>query len=76
MIEIDGKLCMWTIYDSPADAAGYYVARLFVLDQPTTTAFFHEDIEAVRNFINQYYPGLTCIPRQRADHPSVVEVWL
>jgi hypothetical protein len=76
MIEIDGKLGLWTIYEKPDDYPDKFVGRLFVLDQPTTVALVGPTLDSVREFIRRASPGLTCIPRFEHDHPSVIETWL
>lgn len=76
MIEIDGKLGMWTIYDHPADYPDKFVARLFVMDQPTDVALVGDSLNSIRTFINRASPGLTRLPRSPHDHPTVVETWL
>jgi hypothetical protein len=75
-IEHDGKLCMWTVFERPADAPDQYVARLFELDQPTATAICCDTLEEIREVIARLYPGLTCLPRSPNDEPQIVEVWL
>lgn len=76
MIEIDGKLGLWTIYEHPADMPDKFVARLFVMDQPTDVALVGDSLDSVREFISRASPGLTCIQRSPHDHPTVVESWL
>jgi hypothetical protein len=76
MIEIDGKLCMWTVYEHPADSPNRYVARLFVLDEPSEAVLVAATLEDLRRFIERVSPGLICIPRQPGDEPHIVEVWL
>jgi hypothetical protein len=76
MIERGGKLCSWTVFDHPADAPNWYVARLFVLDEPTDEVFLGDTLEEARRFINKNYPGLVCIPRRPQDNAVVVETWL
>lgn len=71
-----GELGSWTIYASPDDAPGFFVARLFYLDKPTEHAYFGATLEEVRGFLEKFYPGLTCFMRHEQDHPSVVETWL
>lgn len=76
MIEIDGKLGMWTIYEKPADYPAMFVARLFIMDQPTGFVLVGPSLHNVREFIHRASPGLTRLPPSPGDHPTVIETWL
>ena len=67
-----GGLEVWTIYSSPSDFPGRFVARKFVLDQPTAEHVVGDTLEAVRRAIP---PGLYRIPREPHDDPVIVEIW-
>lgn len=66
-------LFIWTIFDHPLDYPSGFIARKFILDQPTKQTMRGSSLESVRV---QLPHGLTCIPRDKDDHPSVVESWL
>jgi hypothetical protein len=69
-----GLLDMWTIYNGPKDFPGEFVARRFVLDQPTQDAFGGPTLAAVRQpFLDA---GLYCMARADTDDPVIVETWL
>ena len=63
----------WTIYDSPADLPGRFVARKWVMDRPTSVVLQHKSLDGLRA---QLPGGLICMERQPADDPKIVEVWL
>lgn len=73
---VTDELCTWTIFYDVIEARGKYVARLFVGDRSTTTAFFCDTLEETREILSRIYPGLYCICRHAYDHPSVVETWI
>ena len=65
---------LWTIYDSPTDFPyGTFVARRFVLDQPTAEVVTGATLEEVRAKIP---PALYNIGRYPQDDPKIVEVWI
>jgi hypothetical protein len=66
-------LPIWSIYESPADYPGLFVARKYLLDQPTTEALFSTNLDGVRK---QLPLGLYRLPRNPMDHRSVVESWV
>jgi len=79
MTDPPGTLSMWSVYWSPKDAPGLFVARRFLVGaglevpQPTTDMFTADSLLEVRALLP---PGLTLIPRAEADHPVVVESWV
>lgn len=73
---VTGELCMWTIYDSPSDAPGKFVARLFVMDRPMQAALVCDTLDEVRELLARLYPDLVCLPRSPNDEPHIVECWL
>lgn len=65
-----------TIYDSPADHRGMYVARLFetAVPVPLSTFAISNKIDELRDMIEA--AGFCFrIPRDIYDHPVVVETW-
>lgn len=65
-----------TIYDSPADHRGVYVARLFetAVPAPLGTFAISDSIEDLRSMIRA--AGFDfCIPRDPHDYPVIVETW-
>ena len=71
-------LSTWTIYNSPSDYPGFFIARRFEIKagDPYPTAEFRKSVlvdELRQGFIDQ---GLTVIPRHPTDPPSVVETWI
>lgn len=69
------KLPAVAIYDSPSDYPGKIVARLWDKGEPTETILIKDNIDDMREDINQ--AGLTChIPRGKSDDPCIVECWI
>ncbi len=66
-------LFIWTIFDHPLDYSSGFIARKFKLDQPTSDTLTDDTLEGLRAKLPI---GLTCISRDKNDHPSVVESWL
>jgi len=66
-------LSLWTVYDSPSDYPGRFVARRFELNRPTRLVLVASSLEGVRRLLP---PGLYCLPRLPGDEPHIVEVWL
>jgi hypothetical protein len=65
--QMPAGLEIWTVYnDRTSDHPGQFVARLFHNDQPTTVI--------IRSRLRN--KGFTRLPRQEADDPVIVEVWL
>lgn len=65
-----------TIYDSPADHRGVYVARLFesAVPAPLNTFVTSDNIDEIREMIRA--AGFSfCVPRDPRDHPVIVEIW-
>lgn len=74
----DNVLAIWTIYDSPSDMPGKFVARKFLIEggpEPTRTAsvIIGDTADEVRGALPC---GLTCLPRDPQDEPHIVESWL
>jgi hypothetical protein len=72
-------LPMWTIYHSPKDFPGRYVARLWLVGggspepKPTDRFVTSNSLDGVRAMLP---PGLTCLQRSDDDDPVIVETWL
>jgi hypothetical protein len=67
-------LSMWTIYRSPADHPGKYVARRFELDRPNRDVLIADNLVEVRAPL--LARGLYRLDRYPDDDPVIVEVWL
>jgi hypothetical protein len=71
------QLEMWTVYHSPRDYRGQYVARKFVVDgpqyRPTTDVFTADSLDEIRTLLP---PGLVRLPRDSCDDKNIVETWL
>ena len=65
-------LYMFSVYYKPKDYPDGYIARMYVLDQPTNLAIVSDTLDDIRNRLPM---GLYCLKRQRGDHPNVVETW-
>lgn len=65
-----------TIYNSPADHRGVYVARLFesAVPAPLNTFVTSDNIDEIREMIRAAGFG-SCVPRDPRDHPVIVETW-
>lgn len=68
------SLPLWTIYEHPHDFPNNYVARLWNMDQPSTTIIVTPDLETLREQMMEMH--LTPIPRWADDDPCIVEVWV
>ena len=64
---------LWTIYDSPIDLPGRFVARKWVLDKPTSELLQDKTLEGLRAKLPA---GLHCMPRSHGDEPQIVETWM
>jgi len=64
---------LWTIYDHPRDFPGAFVARLWLMDQPTDRVLISSTLDGVRALLP---PGLMRLVRDLDDDPCVVESWL
>lgn len=71
----------WTIYKSPKDFPGVYVARKFLLDQgpepvPTREHIVSISLVHLRGLVQVQNPYATCFHRAPLDEPQIVETWL
>ena len=64
---------LWTVYDSPTDLPGRFVARKWLLDQPTNELLQDKTLDGLRGKLPQ---GLTRMPRAPEDDPKIVETWI
>jgi len=73
----DQPLVMWTIYDSPKDFPGQFVARRFDIFAGNAVATAEvrtaPTIEMLRRDFRKM--GLFQQPRHAGDDPVIVEVW-
>jgi hypothetical protein len=65
---------LWTIYKHPLDYPQSYVARLFEGERPTGSIVVAPTLALLRDQMIAMW--LTRIPRQPADDPVIVEVWV
>lgn len=64
---------LWTIYDSPIDLPGRFVARKWVLDQPTNDLLQDKTLDGLRAKLPR---GLSRLERSPQDDPKIVEIWI
>ena len=73
----ENALAIWTVYKHPRDYPGKYVARKSMATGEgigiTRDMFVADSLAEVRALLPF---GLTRLPRQAADDPVIVEVWL
>ncbi len=67
-------LSIWTIYDSPPEFPGQFVAVLWVATEPTNVAMVSANLEALRARLAGQ--GFVKLSRSLDDDPKIVEVWL
>lgn len=72
------QLELWTIYESPRDFPGVFVARKFVCGRygavPTDEHYMAETLEAVREKLPATVSA--CFPREENDSAAIVETWI
>lgn len=70
-------LTIWVIYERPADYPNDYVLRPQLASRDGVTippqAWTSPTLARIRSLVP---PGLTRLPRQPHDDPSIYEVWL
>lgn len=70
-------ITLWTIYYSPVDFPGEYVARKFHLDKPTKSIMRGSNLDEVRAYIkNNFGYEPYRIPRSDSDMPAIIETWI
>ncbi len=67
-------LSLWTVYDHPNDYPEHFVARRFVLNQPTTDVLLSDTVDGLRELFVE--KGLIRLERFEQDDPKIVEVWV
>lgn len=72
-------LNIWTIYDSPSDYPGTYVARKWQVRAggtlvATGDSIVIKDLDLLRRTMQAM--GLVCFDRHKDDDPVIVEAWL
>lgn len=74
-----GVLSMWTVYDSPSDHPGLFVARRWEVSArgstPTMDYMVSKSLDEVRGLLMHTY-GLTRMERSVVDDPCIVETWM
>ena len=68
---------MWTIYDSPSDRPGLFVARLWLVSSRGVMAT--DDVKTAGTLVEiraKLPRGLACMQRHQDDDPCIVEVWI
>ena len=71
---VDELLEIWIVYhDSPIDLPGRFVARKFLLEQPTNDLLQDKTLEGLRAKLP---PGLMRLDRSPQDDPMIVETWI
>jgi hypothetical protein len=69
-------LKIWTVYDHPKDYPDHFVARLYYIrhGKPVVSKVIitHEYLEHLRQLLPH---GLTCLTRDIADDPCIIESW-
>lgn len=64
---------LWTIFDSPQDFPGLFVARRFNYDRPTDEIRLATSLDTIRAAIPE---GLYRLERNPLDDRSIVESWV
>ena len=67
------ELSIWTVYDSPIDCPGRFVARKWLLDRPTGEVLQDQTLDGLRGKLPK---GLTHLDRAPQDDPKIVETWI
>lgn len=62
-----------TIFNSPTDYPGKYVARVFDVDKPTTLAAVADTYEELMQAIPA---GMVRLERNEKDDPVILETWI
>ena len=72
-------LSMWTVYNSPSDYPGKFVARRFDVDasgpKPSMSIIIMDDLDKLREML-AFEMHLVCLTRSPEDDPKIVETWL
>lgn len=65
-----------TVYASPSDYPGWYVARLFDHGHPLNVHIRRRTVEEIRADIIRRFPGMIPFAPGADDEPCIVEIWL
>lgn len=65
-----------TVYASPSDYPGWYVARLFDLGHPLNVHIRRRTVEEIRADIIRRFPGMIPFAPGADDEPCIVETWI
>lgn len=72
------SLSCWTVYKSPRDYPGKFVARRWINDhrgsRPTANIIISSRLETIQDKMARH--GLHRLPRFECDDPVILEVWL
>lgn len=69
------KLPIITVYKSPRDYPGCYVARVFDMDKPTNVTITRDNLEDLQQDIAEH-TGMVFIPRSMEDGQQVIGTWI
>ena len=71
----DGDLLIWTIYNSPSDHPGKFIARPFSVrsQSPLLCHLAAESLDEIRRLLP---PALYPMKRWTNDDPVIVEAWI
>jgi hypothetical protein len=67
-------LDIWTVYDHPLDFPDCFIARKFVLDQPTEEIMTAPTLDELRDRLAEM--GLVALARSPEDDAKIVETWV
>lgn len=67
------NLELWVIYKHPKEYPDKFVARMWILDKPSSDVVFGNTIREVRIAIPK---GLTRFLPDSEDDPKIAEIWL
>lgn len=65
-----------TVYASPSDYPGWYVARLFDLGHPLNVHIRRRTVEEIRADIIRKFPGMIPFAPGAEDDSHIVETWV
>jgi hypothetical protein len=72
---VSDEMFMWTVYDSPSDFPGEFVARKFQIipaHGPTEEILRFQELQQVRD----HFSGLVWLNRMAEDDPCILGVYL
>lgn len=74
MSDQQARFVLWTVYDSPSDFPGLFVARKFTDQGPTLDFMTCPDLGPLREQL--WRKGLDPIARSPEDDPVIIESWM